>query len=65
MFHCFYKVLTYHLPQVVNLLEITSDPAKFRKPQKEPAITVDAMEAFVKTTYTLELDGATACCYNL
>ena len=37
-----------------KLLEILNDPAKPRKLKMEIAITVDAMEAFVKATYKLE-----------
>ena len=43
-----------------KLLEILRDPANCRKLKMEIAITVDAMEPFVKATYTLEGDGALA-----
>ena len=48
------------LPSVTTgkLLEILSDPAKARKLRIEIAVTVDAMEPFVKATYKLEGDGA-------
>ena len=41
-----------------KLLEILNDPAKARKLKMEIAITVDAMEPFVKATYKLEGDGS-------
>ncbi len=40
-----------------HLLEILNDPPSFRKLKMEIAITVDAGEPFVKTTYRLEGDG--------
>ena len=40
-----------------KLLAIISDAAKFRKLQMELAVTIDAMEEFVKATYQLEGDG--------
>ena len=43
-----------------KLLEIINNPAKNRKLRMELAITVDAMEPFVKATYNLEGDGALA-----
>ena len=39
-----------------KLLVIINDAAKFRKLQIELAVTVDAMEEFVKATYRLEGD---------
>ena len=41
----------------LKLQEIISDPPKNRKLHMELAITVDAMEPFVKATYNLEGDG--------
>ena len=41
----------------LKLQEILSDPPKNRKLHMELAITVDAMELFVKSTYRLEGDG--------
>ena len=41
----------------LKLQEILSDPPKNRKLHMELAITVDAMEPFVKATYRLEGDG--------
>ena len=43
-----------------KLLEILHDPPKYRKLKMEIAITVDAMEPFVKATYELEGDDALA-----
>ena len=43
-----------------KMLEILKDPPKLRKLQMELAVTVDAMEPFVKATYTLEGDGVLA-----
>ena len=43
-----------------KLLEILHDTAKCRKLKMELAITVDAMEPFVKATYVLEGDGPLA-----
>ena len=60
----FGDVLTFlandDLPPVTSgkLLEIVCDPTKARKLKIELAITVDAMEPFVKATYKLEGDGA-------
>ena len=42
----------------LKLQEIISDPPKNRKLHMELAITVDAMEPFVKATYNLEGDGS-------
>ena len=42
------------------LLEILHDPAKSRKLQMELAVTIDAMQPFVKVTYILEGDGPLA-----
>ena len=44
-------------PTRSKLLEILNDPSKCRKLQIELAITVDAGEPFVKSTYRLEGDG--------
>ena len=43
-----------------KMLDIISDPAKFIKLQIELAVTIDAMEPFVKATYVLEGDGVLA-----
>ena len=43
-----------------SLLKILHDPAQSRKLKMEFAITIDAMEPFVKTTYVLEGDGPLA-----
>ena len=43
-----------------KMLEILNDPPKFRKLQIELAVTIDAMQPFVKATYTLEGDGILA-----
>ena len=45
------------LPSSKLKLEIISDPPKNRKLHMELAITIDAMEPFVKATYNLEGDG--------
>ncbi len=42
------------------LLEILRDPAQSRKLKMELAVTIDAMELFVKTTYVLEGDSPLA-----
>ena len=42
----------------LKLQEIISDPPKSCKRHMELAITVDAMEPFVKATYNLEGDGS-------
>ena len=51
-----------HMPPATSskLLDILNDSAKNRKLKIELAITVDAMEPFVKATYVLEGDGALA-----
>ena len=41
-----------------KLLEILNDAGRLRKLKMEMAITVDALESFVKCTYDLEGDGA-------
>ena len=43
-----------------KLLAILEDPPKCRKLKMELSMTVDAMEPFVKVTYTLEGDGPIA-----
>lgn len=50
------------LPSVTvnKLLEILNDQGRTRKLKLEMAITVDALESFVKCTYDLEGDGALA-----
>ncbi len=47
------------LPRVTTskLRELLDDPLKFQNLQLELAITIDAMDQFVKTTYFLEGDG--------
>ena len=45
------------LPSSKLKLEIISDPPKNCKRHMELAITIDAMEPFVKATYNLEGDG--------
>ena len=47
-------------PSVKKLLDMLNDQPTMRKLQIEIAITIDAMEAFVKATYNLEGDGALA-----
>ena len=41
----------------LKLLEINNDPTNNRKLHMKIAITVDAIEPFVKETYNLEGDG--------
>ena len=43
-----------------KIQDIPSDDPANRKLQMEPAITIDAGESFVKSTYVLEGDGAFA-----
>ena len=45
-------------PTRLKLLEIMNDPPSLRKLKIELAITIDAGEPFVKSTYKLEGDGA-------
>lgn len=47
-------------PSAKKLLDLLNDPPTMRKLQVEIAITIDAMEAFVKATYNLEGDGPLA-----
>ena len=45
-------------PSAKKLLDMFNDQPTMRKMQIKIAITIDAMEAFVKATYNLEGDGA-------
>ena len=47
-------------PSAKKLLDMLNDQPTMRKLQIEIAITIDAMEAFVKATYNLEGDGVLA-----
>ena len=47
-------------PSKAKIKDILSDDSTNRKLQMEPAITIDAGESFVKSTYVLEGDGALA-----
>ena len=48
------------LPTVNKLLEVLKDQGRMRELNIEIAITVDALESFVKCTYDLEGDGPLA-----